>query len=37
MYEALKHWKEYQEKKKALQELDKFINKLVVKNGITKY
>ena len=37
MYEALEHWKEYQKKKKALAELDKLINKLVTKNGTTKY
>jgi len=37
MYEALEHWKEYQKKKKALQELDKLINKLAIKNGTTKY
>ena len=37
MYEALEHWKEYQKKKETLKELDKFINKLIVKNGITNY
>jgi|TARA_R100001443_G_scaffold56482_1_gene67435 hypothetical protein len=37
MYETLEHWKEYQKKKKALQELDELINKLAVKNGTTKY
>ena len=37
MYEALEHWKEYQKKKQALKELDKFITKLVVKNGTTNY
>ena len=37
MYEVLEHWKEYQKKQKALKELDKFITKLVKKNGITKY
>jgi hypothetical protein len=37
MYEALEHWIEYQKKKKAQQEMDKFINKLVKKNGKTKY
>jgi len=36
MYEALEHWKEYQ-KKKAQQEMDKFIAKLIKKNGSTKY
>ena len=37
MYEVLEHWKEYQKKKKAQQEMDKFIKQLVKKNGITKY
>jgi len=37
MYEALEHWNEYQKKKRAQQEMDKFINKLVKKNGTTKY
>ena len=37
MYEVLEHWKEYQKKQKALKELDKLINKLVKKNGTTKY
>tara|TARA_R100001463_G_scaffold20692_1_gene50173 strand:- start:1138 stop:1251 length:114 start_codon:yes stop_codon:yes gene_type:complete len=37
MYEALEHWKQYQEKKKDLEKLDKLINKLVDKNGTTKY
>tara|TARA_R100000995_G_scaffold77957_1_gene48317 strand:- start:312 stop:425 length:114 start_codon:yes stop_codon:yes gene_type:complete len=37
MYETLEHWKEYQEKKKAQQEMDKFLNKLINKNGTTKY
>ena len=37
MYEVLEHWKEYQKKKKAQQEMDKFLNKLVNKNGTTKY
>ena len=37
MYEALEHWNEYQKKKRALKELDKLINKLVTKNGTTKY
>ena len=36
MYEALEHWKEYQ-KQKAKQDLDELINKLVAKNGTTKY
>ena len=37
MYETLEHWKEYQKKKQTLKELDKFINKLIAKNGATKY
>ena len=37
MYEAKEHWNEYQKKKRALKELDKLINKLVTKNGTTKY
>ena len=37
MYETLEHWKEYQEKKKAQQKMDKFLNKLINKNGTTKY
>ena len=37
MYEVLEHWKEYQKKKKALKEMDKFINQLIKKNGETKY
>ena len=37
MYEVKEHWNEYQKKKKALQEMDKFITKLIKKNGKTKY
>ena len=37
MYEALEHWNEYQKKKKAQQEMDKFFKKLIAKNGTTKY
>ena len=37
MYEVLEHWKEYQRKKRELEKLDKLINKLVTKNGTTKY
>ena len=37
MYEALEHWKEYQKKKKAQQEMDKFLAKLIAKNGKTNY
>ena len=37
MYEAIEHWNEYQKKIKAQQEMDKFLNKLVAKNGTTNY
>ena len=37
MYEALEHWNEYQKKIKAQQEMDKFLSKLITKNGTTKY
>tara|TARA_R100001594_G_scaffold20420_1_gene39427 strand:+ start:50 stop:163 length:114 start_codon:yes stop_codon:yes gene_type:complete len=37
MYEVLKHWKEYQKKKNNLKKLDELINKLVTRNGVTKY
>ena len=37
MYEVLEHWKQYQEKKKNQEKLDKLINKLVTENGVTKY
>tara|TARA_R110002020_G_scaffold359540_2_gene572271 strand:+ start:55 stop:168 length:114 start_codon:yes stop_codon:yes gene_type:complete len=37
MYEAIEHWNEYQKNKRAQQEMDKLINKLVAKNGVTKY
>ena len=37
MYEILEHWKEYQKKKKAQQEMDKFLSKLIAKNGTTNY
>ena len=47
MYETLEHWKQYKQEK-ALQEkaiklnewkkeMDKFLNKLVIKNGTTEY
>ena len=47
MYETLEHWKQYKQEK-ALQEkaiklnewkkeMDKFLNKLVIKNGVTNY
>ena len=35
MYEAIEHWKQYKQEKQAKQELDNFINKLVVNNGVT--
>ena len=31
MYETLEHWKQYK------QEMDKFLNKLIAKNGTTNY
>ena len=48
MYETLEHWKQYKLeklelelkqmlKKKSIKQMDKFINKLVTKNGTTKY
>jgi len=49
MYEAIEHWKKYQKLKNDLKhlkylelamaklEMDKFLNKLVTKNGTTKY
>jgi len=40
MYEAIAHWKQYKQEKelaKAKQEMDKFLNKLITKNGATKY
>ena len=37
MYEALEHLNEYQKKKKAQQEMDKLLDKLITKNGTTKY
>mgnify|MGYP003111932588 CR=1 FL=1 len=37
MYEVIEHWNEYQKKKKAQQEMDKFITKLIKKNGVTKH
>ncbi len=37
MYEALEHHKVYKQKQKAKQDLDKLINKLIAKNGATKY
>ena len=48
MYETLEHWKQYKLeklelelkqmlKKNSIKQMDKFINKLVTKNGTTKY
>ena len=37
MYEALEHWKEYQKKKEILKEFDKWMEKLIKKNGTTNY
>ena len=37
MYEALEHWKQYKQKQIAKAEIDKLINKLIAKNGATKY
>ena len=37
MYETLEHWKQYKQKQKAKQEMDKFLNKLIAKNGTTNY
>ena len=46
MYETLEHWKQYKLDKEAKElqkkiskyyELDKLINRLVKKNGVTKY
>ena len=36
MYETLKHWKQYKQRQIAKAEMDKFLNKLITKNGITK-
>ena len=36
MYEAIEHWKQYQEEK-ALAELDSLIKSLIIKNGVTQY
>ena len=37
MYEVLELWNKYQKQKRELEKLDKLINKLVTKNGTTKY
>ena len=39
MYEVLEHWNQYKkekQKEKELREMDKFLNELIKKNGITK-
>ena len=36
MYETLEHWKQYKQRQIAKAEMDKFLNKLITKNGITK-
>ena len=37
MYEVIEHWKQYKQKQKAKQEMDKFLAKLRKKNGTTEY
>ena len=41
MYETLEYWKQYKQKQEKLKlakiEIDKFLTKLIAKNGITKY
>ena len=45
MYETLEHWNQYKKEeelkelklKEWKKEMDKFLNKLIVKNGTTKY
>ena len=37
MYETLEHWNQYKKEKEAKEEMDKFLNKLRVKNGVTNY
>ena len=44
MYETLEHWKQYKQEKalqtkiaKEFKLFDKFINKLIAKNGTTNY
>jgi len=41
MYEAIQHYQVYKQRqeklKQAKQEMDKFITKLITKNGVTKY
>ena len=43
MYETLEHWKQYKQEKQLQaklvweKEMDKFLNKLIAKNGTTNY
>ena len=37
MYEAIEHYKVYKQKQIAKQEMDKFLAKLIKKNGTTDY
>jgi len=40
MYEIIEHWNQYKKEKEKLEnqkEFDKWMNKLSVKNGTTKY
>ena len=37
MYQELESWKEYQAKKRAQQQFDKWMAELIKRNGITKY
>ena len=36
MYEALEHWKQYKQKQVEKAKMDKFLNKLITKNGTTE-
>ena len=36
MYETLEYWKQYQKRQIAKAEMDKFLKKLITKNGTTK-
>ncbi len=37
MYQEIEMWKAYQAKKKAKKQFDKWMKKLIKKNGTTKY
>ena len=37
MYEAIEHYKVYKQKQIVKQEMDKFLDRLIAKNGTTKY